>query len=230
MAGDYPAQQYGNWRGVYGRLRMWAIGGTRERVFTWLMAQADAEDDLYWAVSVDSTIVRAPQHVAGGPQDRASASVNVPSAPERRHRCRPRSRRRACRGRSGACRPRQRRSFRRRPPAPPGPGGGVDAAVQHGDLHTAAVVPRLPRGRVPVRGTLVSRPARTRTSSHTRATPDSERAPRSGLVSTCQSAGASPQPVVSASALSRGKRCSTSVPSTACSCSGPPGSRRGSRR
>ncbi len=41
-------------------------------MFTTLMAQADAEDDLNWAVSVDSTIVRAHQHAAGarkkGPQ------------------------------------------------------------------------------------------------------------------------------------------------------------------
>jgi hypothetical protein len=34
-------------------------------VFTALMAQADAEEDLNWAVSVDSTIVRAHQHAAG---------------------------------------------------------------------------------------------------------------------------------------------------------------------
>ncbi|MGW6268767.1 IS5 family transposase [Streptomyces sp. NPDC055060] len=58
-------ERYGNWRGVYNRLRMWAIDGTWERVFTALMAQADAEEDLNWAVSVDSTIVRAHQHAAG---------------------------------------------------------------------------------------------------------------------------------------------------------------------
>lgn len=29
------------------------------------IAQADAEEDLNWAVSVDSTIVRAHQHAAG---------------------------------------------------------------------------------------------------------------------------------------------------------------------
>ncbi|MGW5609543.1 IS5 family transposase [Streptomyces sp. NPDC003753] len=57
--------RYGNWRGVYNRLRMWAVDGTWERVFTALMAQADADDDLAWAVSVDSTIVRAHQHAAG---------------------------------------------------------------------------------------------------------------------------------------------------------------------
>ncbi|WP_443067494.1 IS5 family transposase [Streptomyces sp. NBC_01426] len=59
-----PAK-YGNWRGVYNLLRMWAVDGTWERVFTALMAQADADEELNWAVSVDSTIVRAHQHAAG---------------------------------------------------------------------------------------------------------------------------------------------------------------------
>ncbi|WP_394854374.1 IS5 family transposase [Streptomyces albogriseolus] len=57
-------EKYGNWRGVYNRLRMWAVDGTWERVFTTLVAQADADEDLNWAVSVDSTIVRAHQHAA----------------------------------------------------------------------------------------------------------------------------------------------------------------------
>ncbi|MFJ3022640.1 IS5 family transposase [Streptomyces tendae] len=58
-------EKYGNWRGVYNRLRMWAVDGTWERVFTALVAQADADQDLNWAVSVDPTIVRAHQHAAG---------------------------------------------------------------------------------------------------------------------------------------------------------------------
>ncbi|MEU5738900.1 IS5 family transposase [Streptomyces tendae] len=57
-------EKYGNWRGVYNRLRMWAVDGTWERVFT-AVAQADADEDLNWAVSVDPTIVRAHQHAAG---------------------------------------------------------------------------------------------------------------------------------------------------------------------
>ncbi len=44
---------------------MWAADGTWERVFTALLAQADAEENLLWAVSVDSTIVRAHQNAAG---------------------------------------------------------------------------------------------------------------------------------------------------------------------
>lgn len=69
-------ERYGNWRGVYNRLRIWAADGTWERVFTALMTQADADEDLNWAVSVDSTIVRAHQHAAGarkrGPGRRAA--------------------------------------------------------------------------------------------------------------------------------------------------------------
>ncbi|MGW3366608.1 IS5 family transposase [Streptosporangium canum] len=57
--------RYGSWRGVYNRLRMWAVDGTWEWVFITLVAQADADEDLTWAVSVDSTIVRAHQHAAG---------------------------------------------------------------------------------------------------------------------------------------------------------------------
>ena len=58
-------EKYGNGRGVYNRLRMWAVDGTWERVFTALMARADADKELDWVVSVDSTIVRAHQHAAG---------------------------------------------------------------------------------------------------------------------------------------------------------------------
>lgn len=58
-------EKYGNWRGIYNRLRMWALDGTWEQVFTTLVAKADAEGDLTWVVSLDSTIVRAHQHAAG---------------------------------------------------------------------------------------------------------------------------------------------------------------------
>ncbi|WP_406154787.1 transposase [Streptomyces canus] len=58
-------ENFGNWRGIYNRLRMWAVDGTWERVCTALTARADADEDLAWALSVDSTIVRAHQHAAG---------------------------------------------------------------------------------------------------------------------------------------------------------------------
>ncbi|MFD3480510.1 IS5 family transposase [Streptomyces sp. NPDC058695] len=59
-----PAE-YGSWKGAYTRLRNWAIDGTWKRVFTALLARADADGDLDWIVSVDSTIVRAHQNAAG---------------------------------------------------------------------------------------------------------------------------------------------------------------------
>lgn len=75
-------EKYGNWRGVYNRLRMWAVDGTWERVFTALVAQADADEDLNWAVSVDSSIVRVHQHAAGarkgGPGRRAGRPCHRP--------------------------------------------------------------------------------------------------------------------------------------------------------
>ncbi|MFS0691242.1 transposase [Streptomyces nitrosporeus] len=61
----YLPAEYGPWKGVYTRLRNWAIDGTWERVFTALFAQAGAEGDLDWVVAVDSTIVRVHQHGAG---------------------------------------------------------------------------------------------------------------------------------------------------------------------
>ncbi|MEU9410084.1 hypothetical protein AB0E08_30965 [Streptomyces sp. NPDC048281] len=65
--------KYGSRKGVYTRLRNWAIDDTWKRVFTALLAQADAEGDLDWVVSVDSTIVRAHQNAAGARQKGAPA-------------------------------------------------------------------------------------------------------------------------------------------------------------
>ncbi|EFE72161.1 conserved hypothetical protein [Streptomyces viridosporus ATCC 14672] len=61
---------------------MWAVDGTWERVFTALVAQADADEDLSWAVSVDSTIVRAHQHAAGARKKgtRPANPTTTPSA------------------------------------------------------------------------------------------------------------------------------------------------------
>lgn len=91
-------EKYGNWRGVYNRLRFWAVDGTWERVFTALMAQADADKDLNWAVSVDSTVVRAHQHAAGarkkgGPSRRAGRPRPRPVPRRTDHKDPPRRRR-----------------------------------------------------------------------------------------------------------------------------------------
>jgi hypothetical protein len=59
---------------------MWAVDGTWERVFTALMGQADADEDLNGAVSVDSTIVRAHQHAAGA-RKRGPRPVSLTTMP-----------------------------------------------------------------------------------------------------------------------------------------------------
>ncbi|MFE6102150.1 IS5 family transposase [Streptomyces laurentii] len=64
---DLP-ERFGSWKGAHNRLRKWAADGTWEKVFTALLAQADAEGDLGWLVSIDSTIVRAHQRAAGARQ------------------------------------------------------------------------------------------------------------------------------------------------------------------
>jgi transposase len=77
---DLP-EHFGSWKGVHNRLRTWAADGTWERVFTALLAQADAEGDLDWVVAVDSTIVRARQHAAGARQkgSRPTSRTIMPS-------------------------------------------------------------------------------------------------------------------------------------------------------
>lgn len=47
---DLP-EHFGSWKGAHNRLRMWAADGTWEKVFTALLAQADAEGDLDWVVA-----------------------------------------------------------------------------------------------------------------------------------------------------------------------------------
>ncbi|MFI8100326.1 transposase [Streptomyces sp. NPDC086023] len=73
---DLPVE-FGSRKGACSRLRNWAIDGTWERVFTTLLAQADADEDLSWVVPVDSTVVRAHQHAGGGGGE-AAADKTVP--------------------------------------------------------------------------------------------------------------------------------------------------------
>lgn len=77
---DLP-EHFGSWKGAHNRLRKWATDGTWKKVFTALLAQADAEGDLDWIVSVDSTIVRAHQHAAGARQKglRSVSRTTMPS-------------------------------------------------------------------------------------------------------------------------------------------------------
>ncbi len=62
---DVP-ERYGPWATLHTRFRRWAADGTFDRMLQAAQAKADAAGDIEWLVSVDSTIVRAHQHAAGG--------------------------------------------------------------------------------------------------------------------------------------------------------------------
>ncbi len=57
---DLP-ERFGNWNSVFRRFRRWAEKGVWERVL-----QAISEDEQYDLLLVDSSIIRAHQHAAGG--------------------------------------------------------------------------------------------------------------------------------------------------------------------
>lgn len=68
---DLP-ESFGPWKTVWKRHRRFSADGTWDRIHARLLAEADADGNLDWAMSVDSTINRAHQHgtnltrVAGG--------------------------------------------------------------------------------------------------------------------------------------------------------------------
>ncbi|WP_329059342.1 hypothetical protein OG511_42225 [Streptomyces sp. NBC_01453] len=57
-------KKYRSGRSVHSQLRTWDLDGMWERTFTALIVQADAGEDLAWALPTDSTSVRAHQHTA----------------------------------------------------------------------------------------------------------------------------------------------------------------------
>ncbi|MFD0883328.1 IS5 family transposase [Streptosporangium algeriense] len=62
---DVP-ERYGSWQTLYTRFRRWALDGTFTAMLRHAQVGADASGDIDWLVAVDSTIVRAHQHAAGG--------------------------------------------------------------------------------------------------------------------------------------------------------------------
>lgn len=61
---DLP-EQYGPWKTVYERHRVWSADGTWEHLLQQVQAAADAAGQIDWDVSVGSMVVRAHQHAAG---------------------------------------------------------------------------------------------------------------------------------------------------------------------
>jgi transposase len=74
---DIP-ERYGCWQTVYSRFRMWELDGTWERLFTAILAEAEAAGVIEWVASVDSTVARAHQHAAGAQKGAAVVSRQVP--------------------------------------------------------------------------------------------------------------------------------------------------------
>ncbi|MFF7274451.1 IS5 family transposase [Streptomyces griseorubiginosus] len=68
---DLPAE-LGSFKTAHKRLIRWAVDGTWEMILAAVLAAADADDDIDWTVSVDSTVVRAHQYAAGAPQKGAA--------------------------------------------------------------------------------------------------------------------------------------------------------------
>ncbi len=69
---DLPAE-FGAWQTVHRRHQRWSTDGTWDRVLAQLQSDADADGELDWRVSVDSTIARVHQH--GATAARSSLSV-----------------------------------------------------------------------------------------------------------------------------------------------------------
>ncbi len=76
---DLPVE-FGPWQTVRKRHHRFAVDGTWDRVLSALQAHADADGDLDWRVSVDSTVARVHQHGAtaarlAGPSGRSSSTA-----------------------------------------------------------------------------------------------------------------------------------------------------------
>jgi len=56
---------FGHWKTVYNRHRRWSLDGTWAKILGQLQAGCDEAEGKGWAVSADSTVVRAHQHAAG---------------------------------------------------------------------------------------------------------------------------------------------------------------------
>ncbi|WP_280522840.1 IS5 family transposase [Rhodococcus zopfii] len=79
---DLPAE-FGPWQTIWKRHRRYAGDGTWDRVMAALLAHADANGLVDWAVSVDSTICRAHQHAptSRGTQGDLSNYTNLLAEP-----------------------------------------------------------------------------------------------------------------------------------------------------
>lgn len=81
---DLP-DELGPFQTAHKRLIRWAVDGTWQNILTAVPAGADADDDIGWTVSVDSTVVRAHQHSAGARKKGPKAAASPPTRPSDAH-------------------------------------------------------------------------------------------------------------------------------------------------
>lgn len=77
---DLP-DELGSFQTAHKRLIRWAVDGTWERILAAVLAAADADADIGWTVSVDSTVCRAHQHAAGARKKGHQAGPNPTTTP-----------------------------------------------------------------------------------------------------------------------------------------------------
>src|SRR5512141_216571 len=73
---DLPAE-FGPWQTVWKRHYRFSTDGTWDKVLTALQVQADANDEIDWRVSVDSTIARVHQHGATAARVKLSSTAHT---------------------------------------------------------------------------------------------------------------------------------------------------------
>jgi len=80
---DLPGE-FGPWQTVWKRHKRFSSDGTWDLIHARLIAEADAQDEVVWDVSVDSTINRAHQHATtlardtGGPVELHEPAPRAP--------------------------------------------------------------------------------------------------------------------------------------------------------
>lgn len=65
---DIP-DRFGHWNSIYQRFADWSADGTWARLLARVQGMAEADGEVEWTVSVDSTITRVHQHGGTLPRD-----------------------------------------------------------------------------------------------------------------------------------------------------------------
>lgn len=76
---DVP-ERFGKWNSIYKRFNRWAADGTWDQVLGEVQKRADANGDVSWVVSIDSTIARVHQHGATLPRTTGGSTESQESA------------------------------------------------------------------------------------------------------------------------------------------------------